>query len=83
MTFNQNHLTSTLHFRTNKMNKKPKIPTQKTNLIFMTTITILIPEDTPMTDTISAHNYEKVIDFSSVKMTYFHFLKNTAERKFE
>ena len=29
----------------------------------MTMITILIPEDTPMTDTISAHNHEKTIDF--------------------
>ena len=65
--FNQNHLTKTPQFRTNKTNKKPIIPTQKINLIFMTTITILIPEDTPMTDTISAHNDEKIIDFSWVK----------------
>ena len=36
-----------------------------------------------MTDTISAHNHEKIIDFSSVKRIYFHFLKNPAERKFE
>ena len=36
-----------------------------------------------MTDTISAHNHEKIIDFSSVKRTEFHFLKNPAERKFE
>ena len=49
--------------------QKPIIPTQKTNLIFMTTITILIPVDTHMTDTISAHNHEKTIDFSSVKRT--------------
>ena len=67
LTFNQNHLTNTPYFRANKMNKKPMIPTQKTNLIFVTTITILIPEDTPMTDTISAHNHGKIIDFSSVK----------------
>ena len=45
-------------------------------------ITILIPEDTPMTDTISAHNHEKIIDFSSVKRIQFHSLKNPAERKF-
>ena len=49
----------------------------------MTTITILISVDTPMTDTISAHNHEKTIDFPSVKRTLFHFLKNPAERKFE
>ena len=36
----------------------------------MTTITILIPEDTPMTDTISAHKHEKTINFSSVKRIY-------------
>ena len=35
------------------------------------------PEDTPipMTDTISAHNHEKTINFSSVKMIYLYFLK--------
>ena len=49
----------------------------------MTTINILIPKDTPMTDTISAHNHGKTIDFSSVKTISFHFLKNPAERKFE
>ena len=47
----------------------------------MTTITILIPEDTPMTDTISAYNHEKIIDFTSVKKIIF--LKDPAERKFE
>ena len=45
--------------------------------------TILTPEDTPMTDTISAHNHEKTINFFSVKKIYFHFLKNHAERTFE
>ena len=49
----------------------------------MTTITTLIPEDTPTTDTIFAHNPEKIIDLSSVKKILFHFLKNPAERKFE
>ena len=72
---NQNHLTNTPHFRTNKLNKKLIIPTQKTTLISMTMITILIPEDTPMTDTISADNHEKTIDFSSVKRIYLHFPK--------
>ena len=41
----------------------------------MTTITIIIPEDTPKTETNSAHNHEKIIDFSSVERTLFHFLK--------
>ena len=36
---------------------------------FTTMTIILIPEDTPMTDTISAHNHEKTIDFSLVKRT--------------
>ena len=67
--FNQNHLTNTPHFHTNKINKKSIIPHHKINLIFMTTINILIPEDTPMTDTISAHNHEKIIDFFSAKRT--------------
>ena len=49
--------------KTNKTNPSD----QKTNLIFMTTITMLIPVDTLMTDTISAHNHEKTINFSSVK----------------
>ena len=61
--FQPNHSTNIPHFRTNTKNKKPIIPTQKINLIFMTTITILIPEDTPMTDTISTHNHKKIIDF--------------------
>ena len=47
----------------------------------MTTTIISIPEDTPTTDIISAHNHEKTIDFSSVKKIYFHFLKNPAERE--
>ena len=51
-----------------KINKKLIIPTRKTKLIFMTTIILLTPEDTPLTDTISAHNHEKTIDLSSVKM---------------
>ena len=66
-----------------QMKQKINNTTQEINLIFMTTITILIPEDTPVTDTISAHNHEKIIDFSSAKRTQFHFLKNPAERKFE
>ena len=74
--FNQKHFTHTPHFRTNKINKKLIIPTQKTNLIFMTMITILIPEDTSMTDTISAHIHEKTIDFSSVKKNTFNILKS-------
>ena len=49
----------------------------------MTTITIIITVDTPMTNMISAHNHEKTIDFSSVKRIEYHFLKNPAERKFE
>ena len=55
-------------YRTNKINKKSIIPPQKISLIFMTTITIIIPEDTPMTDAFSAHNHEKIYNFSSVKM---------------
>ena len=72
LTTNKKHLPNILHFRAIK---KLIIPTQKTNPIFMITITILILEDMPMTDTISAHNREKIIDFSSVKRTYLHFLK--------
>ena len=71
------------HFRTKKINKKPIIPTQKTNLIFMTTITILILADTPMTDSISAHNQKRTINFSSMKRIQIHFLKNPAERNFD
>ena len=33
----------------------------------MTMIFLLTPEDTPIIDTISAHNQEKTIDFSLVK----------------
>ena len=40
---------------------------QKIKLIFTITIILLIPEDTPILDIISAHNHEKTIDFSSVK----------------
>ena len=45
--------------------RKLIIPTQKINLIFMTMIILLILENTPLTDTISAHNREKTIDLSS------------------
>ena len=37
------------------------------NQTFMTMIILLTPEDTPITDTISAHNQEKTINFSLVK----------------
>ena len=67
LTSNQNHLTNNLHF--NKINNKAVISIQKTNLIFTTMTIILTPVDTPTTDTISAHNHEKTIDFSSVKRT--------------
>ena len=65
----QNHLTHTINIRTNKINKNPIIPTQKTNQIFMTMIIILTPEDTPMTNISSAHNHERIIDFSLLKKT--------------
>ena len=45
----------------------------------MTMIILLTPENTPIIDTISAHNQEKTIDFSLVKTIYFHFLRNPAE----
>ena len=45
----------------------------------MTMINLLTPEDTPIIDTISAHNQEKTTDFSLVKTIKFHFLKNNAE----
>ena len=80
---NQNHLANILHFRTNKKNKLLKIPTQIPNQTFMTMIILLTPEDTPIIDTISAHNQEKTIDFSSVKRILFHFLKSPAERQKE
>ena len=67
LTSKQNHLTNTPHFRTNKINKKLIILTQRTTLIFMITITLLTLVDTHMTDIISAHNYGRIIDFSSVK----------------
>ena len=66
-TSNQNHLANILHFRTNKRNNILKIPTRITNQTFMTMIILLIPEDTPIIDTIFAHNQEKTIDFSLVK----------------
>ena len=40
---------------------------------------LLIPEDTPIIDTISRHNQEKTTDSSLVKRILFHFLKNPAE----
>ena len=66
-TSNRNHLANILHFRTNKKNKILKIHTQITNQTFMTMIILLTPEDTPIIETISAHNQEKIIDFSLVK----------------
>ena len=67
LTSNQNHLTNTPRFRINKINSKVVTQTQKTNPIFTTMTIILTPEDTPMTDMISAHNHDKTIDFSLVK----------------
>ena len=66
-TSNRNHLANILHFRTKKKNKILKIPPQITNQTFMTMIILLIPEDTPIIDTISTHNQEKTINFSLVK----------------
>ena len=54
-------------FHINKKNKFLKIPPWITNQIFMIMIILLIPEDTPIIDTISAHNQEKTIDSSLVK----------------
>ena len=65
--FNQNHLVIILHFRTNKTHRKPITLHQKIKLIFTITIILLILEDTPIMDIISAHNHEKTIDFSPVK----------------
>ena len=48
-------------------NKILNILTQRTKQTFTTMITVLTPEDTPIIDTISAHNQEKTIDVSSVK----------------
>ena len=45
----------------------------------MTMIILLIPEDTPIIDTICAHNQEKTTDSSLMKTIKFHFLKNPAE----
>ena len=67
LTSNWNHLANILHFRTNKRNTILKTPTQITKQTFMTMIILLTPEDTPIIDTISAHNQEKTIDFSLVK----------------
>ena len=78
---NQNHLVNILHFRTNKKHQKLITLRQKIKLISTITIILLIPEDTPIIDTISVHNHEKTIDFSSVKRIYCHLLKNPAERK--
>ena len=52
---NQNHLVNTLHFRTNKIHQKPITLNQKIKLIFTITIILLILEDTPIIDIISAH----------------------------
>ena len=48
----------------------------------MTMITILIPEDTPMTDTISAHNHE-TIDYRLFlgEKDILSISQNPAERK--
>ena len=67
LTSNQNHLTNTPHFRINKKNNQVVTQTQKTNPIFTNLTIILNPEDTPITDMISAHNHKKTIDFSLVK----------------
>ena len=67
LTYNQNHLTNILHFHINKKNKFLKIPPWITNQIFMIMTILLIPEDTPIMDTISAHNQEKTTDSSLVK----------------
>ena len=78
---NQNHLVNILHFRTNKTHQKPITLHQKIKLMFTITIILLILEDTPIMDIISAHNHEKTIDLSSVKKIEFQFLKNPAKRK--
>ena len=61
MVSKQKQLTNIPHFRTNK--KLITLP-QKITLISMIMITLLTPVDTPMTDIISAHNHERIIDFS-------------------
>ena len=55
---NQNRLVNTLHFRTNKIHQKPITLNQKIKLIFTITIILLILEDTPIIDIITAHNHE-------------------------
>ena len=50
-----------------KKHQKPITLNQKIKPKFTTTIILLIPEDTPTIDKISAYNHEKTIDFSSVK----------------
>ena len=79
LTYNQNHLANILHFHINKKNKFLKIPTWITNQIFMTMIILLIPEDTPIIDTISAHNQEKTTDFSLVENDIISLSQNPAE----
>ena len=44
-------------------------------------ITLLNLEDTPLTDTISAHNRKKTIDLSSGERNLLSFSRNSAERK--
>ena len=56
-TSNRNQLANILHFRTKKKNN------QITNQTFMTMIILLTLEDTPITDTISAHNQERLSTF--------------------
>ena len=67
--FQPESLANTPLFRINKINNKAVTQTQKANLVFMTMIIVITPEDTPMADTISAHKHEKTIDFSLVKRT--------------
>ena len=47
----------------------------------MTMITFLFLKDTPLTDTISAHNREKTIELSSGERNILSFSQNSAERK--
>ena len=58
LTSNQNHLVNILHFRTNKIHQKLITLHQKIKLIFTITIILFILEDTPIIDTISAHNHD-------------------------
>ena len=79
LTFNRNRLANILQFRTNKRNKILKIPTQITKQTFMTMIILIIHEDTPIIDTLSAHNQEKTID-SKILLKY-RKKENLKERK--